>query len=99
MADGALGLGEAALTSWVDVRGGSLLLFTSALRESMSRTGVEACSLRLASAFVTETAALVGVPRRGPMPRASARLLAMDDCGRRRREGARVGDVAEVGGD
>jgi hypothetical protein len=55
--------------------------------------------LRLARAFVTETEALLGAPRRGPMPRASARLLAMDDWGRRRRDSARVGDVAEAGGE
>lgn len=33
------------------------------------------------------------------MPRASARLLAIDDCGRRRRDGARVGDVVDAGGE
>ena len=55
---------------------------------------VPAClTFRDASAFVTETCEVADVPRRAPgMPLFSARLLAIDDCGSLRREGARVGD-------
>jgi hypothetical protein len=43
---------------------------------------------------VTDTGEEVGVPLRAPgMPLFSAKLLAMEECGRRRREGARVGEV------
>lgn len=53
-------------------------------------------SLRVARAFVTDTGVALGVPLRGPgMPRFSARLLAMEDCGSRRRDGARVGEEVE----
>jgi hypothetical protein len=97
--DGVLRAAAGALSCCAEDGCGSARLLASAFRESMSRTGVEACSLRPASAFATETAALLGAPRRGPMPRASARLLAMDDWGRRRRERARVGDVGAAGGD
>lgn len=49
---------------------------------------------------MTDTGEDVGVPLRAPvMPLFSARLLAMDECGRRLREGARVGEEALEGGD
>lgn len=65
-----------------------------------SRTGVDCRSLRAARAFVTDTEDAVGVPRRAPgIPLFSARLLAIEDWGSLRREGARVGEEVLGGGE
>jgi len=69
-------------------------------RSNRSRTGVEGVLLRVPRALVADTGERVEFPlREAGIPLFSARLLAMDDWGSLRREGARVGDVVDRVGD